>query len=107
MDKETLRRTVYQLYESVQSIAESNPEQFFDTGDFDRVLKAAKRHYSKNEVIQGMDTGDSESIQSVDYAQKLAILKAQIHQEYSESASRENEIRMEEAIRKRRMGFVK
>jgi len=83
----TLRTTVHQMYESVQSIAEKNPNIFFDKKDFERILGVAKEIFSENDVIQGMDAGDSDRLISFDLAAKLAILKAQLDEHFVKIAS--------------------
>ena len=81
MDLETLRRTVEQLISSIRPVAERNPSQHTQKEDFERILEAAKGHFSDNEVIWNMDSGTGKSISVIDLIQKLSIIKSAIEEE--------------------------
>ncbi len=81
MDLETLRRTVDQLINSIRPIAERNPSQHTQKEDFERILEAAKGHFSDNEVIWNMDSGAGKTITIIDLVQELSIIKSAIEEE--------------------------
>jgi hypothetical protein len=81
MDLETLRITVDLLMNSIRPIAERNPSQHTQKEDFERILEAAKGHFSDNEVIWNMDSGTGKSISVIDLIQKLSIIKSAIEEE--------------------------
>jgi hypothetical protein len=81
MDLETLRITVDLLINSIRPIAERNPSQHTQREDFERILEAAKGHFSDNEVIWNMDSGTGKSISVIDLMQKLSIIKSAIEEE--------------------------
>ena len=91
MDLETLRRTVDQLINSIRPIAERNPDQHTQKEDFERILEAAKGHFSDNEVIWNMDLGAGKTITIIDLIQKLSIIKSAIEEEEEVSAEGEPE----------------
>ena len=80
MDEKTLKRTVDQMYESVQAIAEKHPNEYLSTGDFERVLEVAKEMFKDNEAIRDMDV-ESKRIAASNLALKLSILKGAIETE--------------------------
>ena len=94
MDLETLRITVDQLINSIRPIAERNPSQHTQKEDFERILEAAKGHFSDNEVIWNMDSGTGKSISVIDLIQKLSIIKSAI--EEGEETSEEGKPEWEE-----------
>jgi len=81
MDLETLRITVDLLINSIRPIAERNPDQHTQKEDFERILEAAKEHFSDNDVIRTMDSGSGRSITAIDLIQKLSIIKSAIEAE--------------------------
>ena len=94
MDLETLRRTVNELISSIRPIAERNPDQHTQKEDFERILEAAKGHFSDNEVIWNMDSGTGRTITIIDFVQKLSIIKTAIEME--EEVSEEGKPEWEE-----------
>jgi hypothetical protein len=94
MDLETLRIPVDLLINSIRPIAERNPSQHTQKEDFERILEAAKEHFSDNDVIRNMDSGSGRSIMAIDLVQKLSIIKSAIEAE--EETSEEGKPEWEE-----------
>ena len=78
--------TVDHLYQSVQSVAEKNPNILFEKRGFERVLTVAETLFTDNEVTKNMDSGDSNTIQSIGLVQKVAMIKAVVDQYFLEKA---------------------
>jgi len=81
MDLETLRRTVNELISSIRPIAKRNPSQHTQKEAFERILGAAKGHFSDNDVIRNMNSGTGRTIAIIDLVQKLSIIKSAIEEE--------------------------
>jgi hypothetical protein len=94
MDLETLRIPVDLLINSIRPIAERNPSQHTQKEDFERILEAAKEHFSDNDVIRNMDSGSGRSIMAIDLVQKLSIIRSAIEAE--EETSEEGKPEWEE-----------
>jgi hypothetical protein len=73
MDQKTLGTTVDHLYQSVQSVAEKNPNILFEKRGFERVLTVAETLFADHGVTKNNDFGDSNTIRSIGLIHKLAL----------------------------------